>query len=359
MPGLPPITIPDFHGASDDPPEAGILGLEPDPFAYIGHLVLIFRETWRVLRDDGILCVNIGDTYSGSWYRGGTSKSTLAGRHEAAEPGSPNAMGNRVTAGYKPKDLMGIPWRLAFALIADGWTLRSRMAGGVEMRPDVIWTKNAMPESVRDRPSVDFEDVFIFSKQRRYCWDEMNSREATTGAAHSRGKGGYPKDDPSRGIYKLQREPIPTRNMRTSWYITTEPTPENHFAAFPSELVRRLIKIGTSDKGCCPECGAPARSAMRPGGATWELSSRSPTRRSRSADSATISPSSAAMAYHQESSQSSKGRYSPHLPPHNETDYSTFPTNPGLMEKKGAAPPEQTSPEVGVRARRLLEESDA
>ena len=207
-----------------------------------------------MLRDDGIFCVNIGDSFAGSHMTGGGDWR-----------GWPKSLTGRETTtgtGLKPKDLMGIPWRLAFALQADGWYLRSRMPGGVEdgsqieLRPDVIWSKNAMPESVRDRPSVDFEDVFIFSKSKRYCWDEMAAKVATSGTAHSRGSGDYPKPDPSNGICKLPREPIPMRNMRASWRINTEPTSEQHYAAWPRDLVRRLISIGTSDKGCCPECGA-------------------------------------------------------------------------------------------------------
>ncbi len=232
---------------------SGLLGLEPDPFMYIGHLVHVFREAWRVLRDDGILCVNIGDSFCS---KPGTPTAESIGKLSVGATELEFRARLTVPPGLKPKDLMLIPARLALALCADGWTLRSRMPGGVEMNPTVIWTKNAMPESVRDRPSVDFEDVFIFSKSRRYCWDEMNARVRTSGTAHSRGSGDYPKPDPSNGIYKLQREPIPTRNIRASWRINTEPTSERHYAAWPRELVRRLVRIGTSDRGCCPDCGS-------------------------------------------------------------------------------------------------------
>ena len=238
---------------------AGILGLEPDVFAYIGHLVLVFRETWRVLRDDGILCVNIGDTYCGG--RSGPQGKTgqRSDRRFTAE-----GLGQGAAAGYKRKDLMGIPWRLAFALIADGWTLRSRMPGGVEMRPDVIWSKNAMPESVRDRPSVDFEDVLIFSKSRRYCWDQMNAKISAVTDDRPRSCWAdrdepQRRGDPGESGHVTRTATLASANranLRTSWRINTEPTKEKHYAAWPRELARRLIRIGTSDKGCCPECGA-------------------------------------------------------------------------------------------------------
>lgn len=249
----------------DDTPDAGILGLEPDPLAYIGHLVLIFRETWRVLRDDGVLCVNIGDSYANDAKWGGYS----GGKHAAGMHGRTGAgrTERKPRTGYPAKCLMGIPWRLAFAMIADGWTLRSRMPGGVgddseavELRPDVIWRKNAMPESVRDRPSVDFEDVLIFSKGRRYCWDQENGRTGyrPSGGAHTGGFQGQAElkprgdnPDPAARFYGLSGA-----NIRASWWITTEATKAEHYAAWPRELVRRLIKIGTSDKGCCSECGA-------------------------------------------------------------------------------------------------------
>lgn len=276
MPGLPALLIPAVTADTiAKTPEVGLLGLEPDPFAYIGHLVLIFREAWRVLRDDGILCVNIGDSYSSGGNDSGAGNfqprsETFGG----VASGASLREARKPSAGLKPKDLMGIPWRLALALQADGWYLRSRMPGGVEtdlvpesveLRPDVIWTKNAMPESVRDRPSVDFEDVFIFSKARRYVWDQENGRRPHAEvrnwptwedrkAAGERSRAGL-EGAPECGFRGVGGHPSGA-NLRASWKINTEPTSENHFAAFPRELVRRLISIGTSDKGCCPECGA-------------------------------------------------------------------------------------------------------
>ncbi len=265
MPGLPQITIP----AGDD-----LLGLEVDPFAYIGHLVLIAREVWRVVRDDGVFCVNIGDTYSGSRCGPQGATGERSGRGFSYERSS-----STVSNGLKQKDLMGIPWRIAFALQADGWTLRSRMPGGHEMRPDVIWTKNAMPESVRDRPSVDFEDVFIFSKSKRYFWDQENGRSAyrPMGGQHGGGFQGQEQMKPrgKNGDHHARFYGAAGANMRASWKINTEPTKEEHYAAWPRELVRRLIRVGTSDKGCCPECGAQwVRQTERAGGKTNPRSGR-------------------------------------------------------------------------------------
>lgn len=264
MPGLPPVDIPAVT-ADCDPPEAGLLGLEPDPFAYIGHLILVAREVWRVMRDDGVFCVNIGDTYA-SGGRGGNQQTRSRQFHGVVASGTDHCEPIKPALSYKPKDLMGIPWRLAFALLADGWILRSRMPGGVEMRPDVIWTKNAMPESVRDRPSVDFEDVFIFSKTKRYFWDQENGR--APGVTDDRPRSTWEerrisepdrRGDPAESNHVTQTATLASRtgaNMRASWKINTEPTNEDHYAAWPRELVRRLIRIGTSDQGCCSTCGA-------------------------------------------------------------------------------------------------------
>ncbi len=231
--------------------DAGILGLEPDPLAYIGHLVLIFREAWRVLRDDGVLAVNIGDSFAGSHMTGGRENSGIS---SSSRRHGPQWLAGRETTtgtGYPAKCLMGIPWRLAFALIADGWTLRSRLPGGVEadlvpdvigLRPDVIWRKNAMPESVRDRPSVDFEDVFIFSKKRAYFWDQENGREPlseTPGArwwrenfdpAKQAGEMALKASGMKGGNDGERRTNPAGANMRASWRITTEPTSEKHYA---------------------------------------------------------------------------------------------------------------------------------
>ena len=165
----------------------------------------------------------------------------------------------------KPKDLVGIPWRTAFALQADGWYLRS----------DIVWDKrNAMPESVTDRPSKAHDYLFLLAKRKRYFYDHVAVMEPVTGTAHSRGNGVNPKarsldlDDSScQSRSPRQNESfsssvanlVSLRNKRSVWTIPTQPYPEEHFATFPEELIRTPILAGTSEKGCCAHCGAPYR----------------------------------------------------------------------------------------------------
>lgn len=172
---------------------SGELGLEPTPEMYIEHLVLIFREVRRVLHDTGVLFLNLGDSYNGSSMLGG----------------------------LKPKDLMGMPWRTAIALQADGWFLRS----------DIIWSKNPMPESVADRPTKSHEYFFMLSKSRHYYYDVDGFKENSAD-----GNG---------------------RRARTVWQINTKPYKEAHFACMPPALAERAILLSSSEAGQCPVCGAP------------------------------------------------------------------------------------------------------
>lgn len=223
------------------------LGHEPTPEAYIGHLVLVMREMWRVLRDDGTCWVNLGDSYNGSGGAGGDY-----GKGGLRE-GQPKYNGRKVGS-LKPKDLVGIPWRFALAAQADGWWLRS----------DVIWAKpNPMPESVTDRPTKAHEYIFLLAKAQRYYYDA----EAIAEPAH------YPGDNRAlRTDNRKVHEPLsrdkgsrartgnPTgafRNRRTVWTIATRPYPGSHYAVFPPTLVEPMILAGTSERGCCPACGAP------------------------------------------------------------------------------------------------------
>lgn len=235
------------------------LGLEPTPEEYISNLTQVFHEVKRVLRKDGTCWVNIGDCYSG-----GTTGRNDVGSSKGDESGGINKPGyggpvvsREIPDGLKPKDLVGQPWRLAFALQADGWYLRS----------DIIWAKpNPMPESVTDRPTKAHEYIFLLSKSPRYfydqeavrepnvrSWDENNGGSISTGRLDGIGAMGGMKSHPKG--YPL---PNPAgRNSRTVWEIATQPYPEAHFATFPEELPRRCIKAGTSEKGCCPKCGSP------------------------------------------------------------------------------------------------------
>jgi len=235
------------------------LGLEPTPEEYVAKMVAVFREVRRVLRDDGVLWLNLGDSYNGSQQTGGTN--SISG-HGASQPHGGIL---KQAPGLKPKDLVGIPWRVAFALQADGWWLRQ----------DIIWHKpNPMPESVTDRCTKAHEYVFLLTKSARYFYDaEAVKEEGVINAgvhAAIRGEQGNAR--------AMNREPsgnekagvgwtyTGTRNRRSVWTITTKPYPEAHFAVFPPELPTTCIKAGTSERGCCAECGAPWERVVERGG---------------------------------------------------------------------------------------------
>lgn len=257
MPGLPPLKVPAWEGQ---------LGLEPTPEMYVAHLVLVFREIKRVLQDDGTCWVVIGDTYAGSWgnygAREGKQRSRIAKRWHRPAYEDPRCGWNglpptaKPTGGLKEKDLIGIPWRLAFALQADGWYLRS----------DVVWSKgNPLPESVRDRFTKSHEYIFLFTKSKRYYFDAVTVDEPVV-SNHSSGNGfirperlSFKNPDGSACGNDKQWVLQPTRNRRTVWEINTEPFPGAHFAVFPRKLAEICILAGTSEKGCCPVCGAPWR----------------------------------------------------------------------------------------------------
>jgi site-specific DNA-methyltransferase (adenine-specific) len=176
----------------------GQIGLEDSVYQYINTLVAVFREVRRVLKDDGTLWLNIGDSYTsgGRTWRAPDKKNQA--RAMSIRPDTPE--------GLKPKDLIGVPWRLALALQQDGWYLRS----------DIIWHKpNCMPESVKDRPTRSHEYVFLFSKAERYYYDHVAIREENG------------------------------RNRRTVWSIPTQPFPEAHFATFPPALVKPCVLAGS------------------------------------------------------------------------------------------------------------------
>lgn len=192
------ITSPPYWGLRDYGHDEQI-GAEQQLDDYINHLVSIFRRMKDKLKDDGTFWLNIGDSYTSgnrSW-RAEDKKNPARGMK--FRPPTPE--------GLKPKDLIGIPWRLAFALQADGWYLRS----------DIIWYKpNCQPESVKDRPTQSHEYMFLFSKSEQYYYDFESIKE------------------PAAGEGKL-------RNKRTVWQVNTEPFPEAHFATFPEELITPVI----------------------------------------------------------------------------------------------------------------------
>ena len=230
------------------------LGLEPTPEQYIANLVQVFHEVKRILRKDGTCWVNMGDCYA-SGSREGISRD----RDELPDP--PAGWSTRdctthpqtAVSGLKPKDLVGQPWRLAFALQADGWWLRS----------DIIWSKpNPMPESVTDRPTKAHEYIFLLSKSKSYFYDQEAVREKnqdTYNGKRGNTLGRIKMQSAMRDFSDdetMERYSSSGRNSRTVWEIATQPYPEAHFATFPEELPRRCIKAGTSEKGCCPKCGS-------------------------------------------------------------------------------------------------------
>jgi DNA modification methylase len=263
--------LPDGH---DD--KTAELGLEATPELYVERLVAVFREVWRVLRDDGTVWLNLGDSYASG--NGGDTRSSGFNERYFGKPsiedkqGATNAQlpAMQRPPGLKPKDLVGIPWRVAFALQADGWTLRS----------DIIWAKpNPMPESVSDRPTKAHEYLFLLTKQPRYFYDADAIREPND-AVHMRWTktkrktvGGEGEPGVYQGAFNraiANGSEAVGRNRRSVWTIPTEPFPEAHFATFPKALVRPCILAGTSERGECVACGAPWVRVVERVGGTWD-----------------------------------------------------------------------------------------
>jgi DNA modification methylase len=216
----------------------GELGAEPDITSYVSHLVQIFKGAWRVLRDDGTLWLNLGDSYAA---QGGPQ---VDGTKQArgSQTGAWKGKSRRPPLGCKEKDLMGVPWRVALALQSDGWYLRA----------DIIWAKgNGMTESVTDRTTRSHEYIFLLTKKPRYYYDhEAIKEDAVKGAAgssYSRGKTGV--NGQGRVSLKPRKEDSGFRNKRSVWHINTRPFKGAHFATFPPALVEPCILAG------CPEGG--------------------------------------------------------------------------------------------------------
>ena len=263
------VTSPPYFGLRDYG-VAGQIGLEPTPSAFVEQMVAVFRDVRRVLRDDGTLWLNLGDSYANDGKWGGHT----GGKHAEALHCSPIGRNKKYT-GLKPKDLIGIPWRVAFALQDDGWYLRF----------DIIWHKpNPMPESVTDRPTSAHEHVFLLAKSERYFFDADAVAEGlrtdpkeryeerakitgrgTQGAAGARGNdrdksGGFPPRNrgvpPRHAAYASSDQSGlddvgrgGRRNIRNVWTIATQPFSEAHFATFPPALIEPCIKAG------CPAGG--------------------------------------------------------------------------------------------------------
>lgn len=251
------ITSPPYY-ALRDYGVSGQIGLEATPAEYIRRMMKVFSEVWRVLRDDGTLWVNMGDSYAGG---------NQTGRNDNGRPDKTRGWPeydikkthlDRID-GAKPKDMLGIPWRLAFALQDAGWYLRS----------DIIWHKpNPMPESVTDRPTKAHEYIFLLAKREKYFYDAEAVKEEISENSHYGGTyrtkcyndavresmGNNSKTGITLG--KTIEKPENGRNRRTVWTIATSPYSGAHFATFPPKLVEPCILAGTSARGCCPSCGA-------------------------------------------------------------------------------------------------------
>ena len=251
------MTSPPYWGLRDYG-EAGQIGLEPTPEAYLERMVEVFREVRRVLRDDGTLWLNLGDSYANKGSDGTYGATATVGNTKSGQQKTTN----KIVSGLKTKDMCGIPWRVAFALQADGWYLRS----------DIIWHKpNPMPESVADRPTKGHEYLFLLTKRPRYYYDAEAVREAEMVPGASARQIEYQKRNKQRSDVKGDLVNNPRtwtgdgnsykgrRNARTVWTISTQRYAYAHFATFPEELPRRCIGAGTSERGACPACGAPWR----------------------------------------------------------------------------------------------------
>lgn len=250
------VTSPPYYGLRDYGHDSQI-GLEETPEMYVAKLVDVFREVRRVLRDDATLWLNLGDSYNGSGGAGGDYG--VGGLKE----GQPKYPGRRVD-GLKPKDLIGIPWLVAFALRADGWWLRS----------DIIWAKkNCMPESVMDRPTRSHEYIFLLSKSSKYFYDTDAIREPYNESSLGRYKYEFGKGS-AAAIAKSpavgngdghNADPNPSgRNKRSVWFVSTKSYSGAHFATFPPDLIEPCILAGTSAHGACSKCGAPWERVTEP-----------------------------------------------------------------------------------------------
>jgi DNA modification methylase len=233
------------------------LGLEETPEEFVENLVRVFKEVKRVLRDDGTVWLNLGDSYYN--YRPGKgqalSKQSVSNTDQDL-PQDCARRGNKI-AGLKEKDLVGIPWRVAFALQADGWYLRQ----------DIIWHKpNPMPESVRDRCTKSHEYIFLLSKNPKYYYDNEAIKEDAKSAGKKsdgfKGRQGGAEYHATSGGIGSEEKIYNKKNKRSVWTITTKPYKEAHFATFPTELIEPCVLAGCPEK-VCVDCGKPYKRVMQ------------------------------------------------------------------------------------------------
>ena len=234
------VTSPPYYGLRDYGGEEKQIGLEQSPEEYIEQMVQVFREVRNILTDDGTLWLNIGDSYYN--YKSGTgeyAKQSFAKSRQDLPMKTPKRA-NKLK-GFKDKELMGIPWMLAFALRADGWHLRQ----------DIIWNKpNPMPESVKDRCTKSHEYIFLLSKNKKYYYDHESIKEKAVG---ERWGGNTPinldkskdKDNTFSGLTRPRKMIYDKRNKRSVWNVTSKSYKGAHFATYPPELIEPCIKAGS------------------------------------------------------------------------------------------------------------------
>lgn len=255
------VTSPPYFGLRDYQVKEQI-GLEPTPDEFVAAMVEVFREVKRVLRDDGTLWLNLGDSYSvkhvGRRDHGTGEKTSRLGPNKDGIPNGTEiaASGNILVPGMKPKNLIGIPWRVAFALQADGWYLRQ----------DIIWSKpNPMPESVTDRCTKAHEYIFLLSKSPRYYFDSEAIKEPATGRAPGNTKPtkggqnyieGVEEHRTAANLHNIGAHDF--RNRRSVWNVSTKPFKGAHFATFPPDLIEPCVLAG-APKHTCPHCGTALR----------------------------------------------------------------------------------------------------
>lgn len=298
------VTSPPYFGLRNYDVD-GQIGLEETPEEYVADMVAVFREVWRVLRKDGVVWLNLGDSYAS---QGGPEPAQTKWLVDGASNTQNSGMSRIPPTNLRPKNLIGIPWRVAFALQADGWYLRSDIiwAKGVSgqketeaqiidaihralppgiaryvikrLMPELdLWVGGCMPESVRDRPTKSHEYVFLLTKNKKYYYDKWAIVEpAKDWGTRDRTNFRMGTDDPKLKHHGLtdSNHLSSGRNRRSVWQINTKPFKGAHFATFPPGLIRPMILAGTSERGCCANCGASWKRVVKGPGTGPQRGSR-------------------------------------------------------------------------------------
>lgn len=241
------ITSPPYWGLRDYGVE-GQLGTEKTPEDFVSNLVRVLNEVHRVLKPGGTLWLNLGDSYAGNPASGGRSKSGKFNGSPTKDRDHHTPKRKKYTrpAGYKQKELVGIPWKVAFALRESGWRIRQ----------DIIWAKNnPMPESVKDRCTKSHEYIFLLTKNKKYFYDHVSIMEPAVYAGQSRGGSKKRYEQNTAG---MDNKVYNMKNKRDVWNVNVKPYPEAHFATFPPELILPCVLAGCP-KEVCKSCGEPRK----------------------------------------------------------------------------------------------------